>query len=113
MTADNHREIIAGLFEQTMYVPHRKGRELLLKHILIWCVRCVLLMIRHHNHYRPSASFDRLGFGPHCAFLQQLDQDAYSYVVDELQASWLDAPCREPAFAVLQKVRDAENVFTS
>ena len=43
-------EILAGVFEQTLRVLERAGLDVLIKHLVMWCVGCVL--------YRLSAGRD-------------------------------------------------------
>ena len=60
------REVLAGLFEQTLHVLQRAGLDALVKNILMWCVGCVL--------YRLSAGRDN--------FLEHLNGQAYALAVD-------------------------------
>ena len=64
------REVLAGLFEQTLYVLQREGMDALLDHILMWCVGCLLHMINN-----------RAGGSPGTTVLEQVNGDAYRLAV--------------------------------
>ena len=91
-----NREILAGLFEETLHVLQREGMNALVKHILMWCVGCVLFML---NRSQQSG------------FLEQLDPEAYSLVFRELKAHQLHYPHQVPRFRAVFNVDDADSVF--
>ena len=82
-------EILAGVFEETVHVLQRAGMDALVKHILMWCVGCVLYLV--------STDSDN--------FLRDLDARAYFFAV-ELGAYDLlwprDCPMCKRVFAVAE-----------
>ena len=86
-----NREILAGLFEQTLHVLQREGMDALVRHMLMWCVGCVLYLLN-------SASF-----------LEDLDSRAYTVAVLDLDAYDLQWPQGCPILKVVFAVDDADS----
>jgi hypothetical protein len=84
-------EMCAGLFEMMIGLLHREGRHLLLKHILMWCVGCMLMMLSH----------ERLITGGGMEFLQRYHNEAYT-MSTLLGAHSLPIRIGDPRFVVLE-----------
>ena len=85
-----NREVEAGLFEQTIHLLQRAGMDALTHHILLWCVGCVLFMVKQ---------------GRKSNFLAQLHPEAFQYA-DDLGARDLEYPFRAPNFDIVFRVDD-------
>ena len=102
-------EILAGVFEQTLHVLQRAGLDVLIKHLLMWCVGCVLYLL---NDTPSQAGYDRHQDN----FLRDLDGGAYASVVNlgAHELLWpLTDPVRHPmlkrAFAIDKAGDDRHN----
>ena len=96
-------ELCAGLFEATIGLLHREGRDLLLKHILTWCIGCMLMMLRH----------EKTVAGGGLEFLRHYNNEAYQ-MSTHLDAHRLPISIGDERFLLLERAcGDAEAICHS